>query len=281
MMYKNSVLKTTLRHILLIVVSFIMVYPILWMLSSSFKPDNQIFSTSSLWPKTWTFSHYLSGFGPNAPMNFTPMFLYSFLISVVVVIGTIFSSTLTGFAFARLKFTPRRFFIGFMFTTMMLPMQVLMIPQYIIFHKLGFVNTFVPLMLPSFLGTVPFFVYLMVQFVRGIPKDLDEAALIDGCSKWRLFRSIIFPLAQPAIVTMSIFSFYWTWNDFFGQLIYLNNPKLNTVSLGLSMFMTNMGQTAWGDLFAMSILSVVPVFIIFLIFQRYLVEGIATHGLKG
>jgi multiple sugar transport system permease protein len=156
-----------------------------------------------------------------------------------------------------------------------------MIPQYIIFQKLNLVNTFVPLMLPSFLATTPFFIYLMVKFIRGIPKELDEAALIDGCSTFQLFRSIIFPLAQPAFVTMSIFAFCWTWNDFFGQLIYLSDPNKYTVSLGLSMFMTTLGESQYGDLFAMSILSVIPVFIIFLIFQRYLVEGIATHGLKG
>ncbi|GGE25711.1 sugar ABC transporter permease [Pullulanibacillus camelliae] len=280
-MTRSSMSKSIIRHVVLIIVTLIMIYPIFWMLSSSFKPDTEIFSTSNLWPKTWTFKHYLAGFSGDAGMNFGPMFLYSFLVSAVVVVGTIFSSSLTGFAFARLRFTPRRFFIGFMFATMMLPAQVVMIPQYIIFHKIGLVNTFVPLMLPSFLGTVPFFIYLMVQFVRGIPKDLDEAALIDGCSPFRLFRSVIFPLAQPAIITMSIFSFYWTWNDFFGQLIYLSNPKIYTVSLGLSMFMTNMGNTQWGDMFAMSIVSVIPVFIIFLIFQRYLVEGIATQGLKG
>lgn len=280
-MNKNSTVETVLRHILLIAVSFIMVYPILWMFFSSFKPNEQIFSTTSLFPETWTLEHYISNFGPDAPMNFGPMFLYSFLIAIVVVIGSIFSSTLTGFAFARLNFTPRKFFIGFMFGTMMLPVQVVMIPQYIIFNKLGMVNTFTPLMLPSFLGTTPFFIYLMVQFIRGIPKDLDEAALIDGCSTFRLFRSVILPLAKPAIVTMSIFAFYWTWNDFFGQLIYLSNPEKFTVSLGLSMFMTNLGESQYGSLFAMSILSVVPVFIIFLFFQRHLTEGIATHGLKG
>lgn len=258
-----------------------MVYPILWMFFSSFKPEGDIFSSSNLLPKTWTFSHYLGGFDGSSGMNFGPMFFHSFLISIVVVIGSVFSSALTGFAFARLKFAPRRFFIGFMLGTMMLPAQVVMLPQYIMFHKLNLVNSYIPLMLPSFLGTTPFFIYLMVQFIRGIPKELDEAALIDGCSTFRLFRSVIMPLALPAIITTSIFAFYWTWNDFFGQLIYLNNPKLFTVSVGLNMFMDNIGNTQWGDLFAMSIVSVIPVFIIFLIFQRYLVEGIATHGLKG
>lgn len=277
-MSRRSAAKTALRHAVLMLVTFVMVYPILWMFFSSFKPDEQIFSTSDLWPETWTLDHYVSGF---MNMNFGRLMLNSLIISTVVVVGTIFSSSLTGFAFARLRFTPRRFLIGFMLSTMMLPAQVVMIPQYIMFHKIGWVNTFLPLTLPSFLGTVPFFIYLMVQFVRGIPKELDEAAYIDGCSKFQLFRLIIFPLARPAIITMSIFAFYWTWNDFFGQLIYLSDPELHTVSLGLSMFIDSTGSTQWGDLFAMSILSVVPVFIVFLFFQRYLVEGIATHGLKG
>ncbi|MFO7289173.1 carbohydrate ABC transporter membrane protein 2, CUT1 family (TC 3.A.1.1.-) [Planifilum fulgidum] len=277
-MSRRSAAKTALRHAVLMLVTFVMVYPILWMFFSSFKPDEQIFSTSNLWPETWTLDHYVSGF---MNMNFGRLMLNSLIISTVVVVGTIFSSSLTGFAFARLRFTPRRFLIGFMLSTMMLPAQVVMIPQYIMFHKIGWVNTFLPLTLPSFLGTVPFFIYLMVQFVRGIPKELDEAAYIDGCSKFQLFRLIIFPLARPAIITMSIFAFYWTWNDFFGQLIYLSDPELHTVSLGLSMFIDSTGSTQWGDLFAMSILSVVPVFIVFLFFQRYLVEGIATHGLKG
>lgn len=276
----RSYLRIGARHILLIVISFVMIYPILWMFFSSFKPESDIFSTSNLWPARWTLKHYLDGMTGASGVNFGPMFLHSFEISIVVVVGALFSSSLTGFAFARLQFTAKRFLFGFMLATMMLPAQVVLIPQYIVFHKVGLINTFVPLMLPSFLGTTPFFIYLMVQFVRGIPKDLDEAAAIDGCSTFRLFRSIILPLARPAIITISIFAFYWTWNDFFSQLIYLNNPNLFTVPIGLSMFMDNMGQSQWGDLFAMSILSVIPILVVFIVFQRYLVEGIATQGLK-
>lgn len=280
MVNAKSGIRLALRHVLLIVVSFLMIYPILWMFFASFKPDNQIFSTSRLLPTTWTFSHYIDGLTGRSGTNFGPMFLHSFEISIVVVIGSLFSATVTGFAFARLHFTLRRFFFGFMLGTLMLPVQVLLIPQYIIFHKLGLINTFVPLMLPSFLGTNAFFIYLMVQFVRGIPKDLDEAAVIDGCGTFRLFGSIILPLTRPALITISIFAFYWTWNDFFSQTIYLNNPNLFTVPIGLNMFLDVMGNSQWGDLFAMSIVSVIPVLLIFIFFQRYLVEGIATHGLK-
>ncbi|WP_206918139.1 carbohydrate ABC transporter permease [Alicyclobacillus suci] len=281
MVKSRPVTRSVIRHVVLIVLTFLMIYPILWMFFSSLKPDSEIFSTTQLLPSTWTFQHYLDGFSGAAGMNFGPMFLHSFEIAAVVVIGSLFSASLSGFAFARLNFAPRKFLFGFMLGTMMLPAQVVMIPQYIMFHRVGLVNTFVPLMLPSFLGTTPFFIYLMVQFIRGIPKDLDEAAVMDGCSTFRLFRSIILPLTKPALITISIFSFYWTWDDFFGQLIYLNNPQLNTVSIGLSMFLANMGQTQWGDLFAMSIVSVIPVLVIFIICQRYLVEGIATQGLKG
>src|SRR5699024_8041348 len=175
-MKKDTMLNKTIRHGILIIVTLIMIYPLLLMLSSSFKFDSDIFSTSSLWPEKWTFEHYLSGFGKNASINFSKMFLYSFLISVVVVIGTIISSSLTAFAFARLNFKPKSFFVALMLSTMMLPAQVVIIPQYIVFQKLSLVNTFVPLMLPSFFATIPFFVYLMMQFIRGIPKDLDEAA---------------------------------------------------------------------------------------------------------
>lgn len=276
----KSRFQLTMQHVVLIVISFLMIYPILWMLFASFKPDSQIFSTTSLLPTTWTISHYIDGLTGRSGTNFGPMFLHSLEISIAVVIGSLFSASLTGFAFGRLQFTAKRFFFGFMLATMMLPAQVVLIPQYIIFHSLGFINTFVPLMLPSFLGSTPFFIYLMVQFVRGIPKDLDEAATIDGCSTFRLFTSVILPLTRPALITISIFAFYWTWNDFFSQMIYLNSPNLFTVPIGLNMFMGNMGTSQWGDLFAMSILSVIPVLIVFIIFQRYLVEGIATQGLK-
>lgn len=282
MRHNNPLFKRITNHVVLSVITFIMLYPLLWMLASSFKPEGLIFSNPNLFPTKWTLRHYIDGFSSGeAGLSFGPMFLHSFELSVVVVIGTLFSSTLTGFAFARLKFPLRRFLFAFMLGTMMLPAQVVLIPQYILFHKVGLVNTFFPLMLPSFFGTVPFFIFLMVQFIRGIPNDLDEAAYIDGCSTFRLFRSVILPLTQPALIVISIFAFYWTWNDFFGQLIYLSNPHLFTASLGLSMFLANLGQSEWGNLFAMSILSVIPVFIVFLIFQRYLVEGIATQGRKG
>lgn len=260
-----------------------MIYPVLWMFFSSFKPASEIFSTAGLWPQEWTFQNYVLGWQGVGGVGFGTFFINSFIISTLVVVGSLFIATLTGFAFARLKFRLRGVFFSLMLATIMLPFQITLIPQYIIFHELSWVNTFLPLVVPSFLGVsiTPFFIFLMVQFVRGIPKELDEAAIIDGCNTFQLFWRIILPLSKPALITISIFAFYWTWNDFFSQLIYLSDPEKYTVATGLNMFLSNTGNSQWGALFAMSILSIIPVIVIFLIFQKHLVKGIATSGLKG
>jgi multiple sugar transport system permease protein len=184
------------------------------------------------------------------------------------------------YGFARVKFVGRNSWFAIMLMTLMLPSQILLIPQYIISSKLGWNNTFLPLLLPKLGGGV-FFIFMIVQFIRGIPVDLDEAAMIDGCSKIGIFHRIILPQIQPAIVTATIFSFYWSWEEFLAPLIYLTNPNLYTISVALRNFSDPGGITNWGAMFAMLSLSLLPVFLIFVFFQRYLVEGIATTGLKG
>ena len=161
----------------------------------------------------------------------------------------------------------------------MLPFEVIMIPQYVMFNSFGWVNTYLPLIMPTFFG-VPFFVFLIMQFIRTIPYDLDEAARIDGCNQFMIFYRIIVPLIVPAIMTSMIFSFYWRWDDFMAPLIYLQNPSKYTLALALKMFSDPEAVTNWGNMFAMSVLSLLPVTIIFFMFQRYIVEGISTSGLK-
>jgi multiple sugar transport system permease protein len=168
-----------------------------------------------------------------------------------------------------------------MIGTLLLPYHVLVIPQYVIFRQLGWINTVLPLVAPKFLATDAFFVFLMVQFMRGLPHELDEAAVLDGCGPYRRFWHVTLPLTRPALVTTSIFTFVWTWNDFFSQLIYLNSPSGYTVPLGLRLFIDETSRSAYGPMFAMSLLSLVPIFLFFLAFQRLLVDGIATSGLKG
>jgi multiple sugar transport system permease protein len=195
-------------------------------------------------------------------------------------VGAVLASASVAYGFSRIRFWGNSFLYGIMFLTLMLPYQVIMVPQFIIFQKIGWVNTFLPLIVPQF-GGQAFFIFLMVQFIRGIPKELDQSAMIDGCVKFSIFLRIIFPLIKPALITSAIFSFYWRWDDFLGPLLYLNRPRNFTVSLALRMFSDPATSTDWGAIFAMGTLSLIPVFLIFIVFQKYIVEGMVTSGLKG
>lgn len=273
--------RSVVTHGIIAVFALLMIYPLLWMLSSSFKDTKDIFvDAHRLIPSHWNFSNYTAGFKGFAGISFAVFFKNSFIITILSVIGTVISSTMVAYGFARIRFKFAAFLFGCMMLTMMLPGEVLMIPQYIFFQKIGWINTFLPLIVPSFFGGA-FFIFLIIQFLRGIPKDLDESAYMDGCDKYQIFLWIMVPLLVPAIITVSIFKFYWTWDDFFSPLLYLNSPKLATVSLAIKNFSDPTMQTDWGAMFAMSILSLLPIFAVFFTFQKYIVEGISTTGLKG
>ena len=186
---------------------------------------------------------------------------------------------MVSYALTRINFKGRKLWFTCMIMTMLLPGQVLMIPQYIIWNNLGMIGTFVPLILPKFLGW-PFFIYMMMQFIRGLPKELDEAAMIDGCSKYRIFTRVVLPLLGPSIITTIVISFYWIWDDYMGPLLYLTKPALYTVSLGIKNFADAQG-TNFGPMFAMSTLSLIPVFLLFLFFNRYLMDGVTAGSVKG
>jgi multiple sugar transport system permease protein len=266
-------------HVALIAASIAMLYPLLWMLSASLRPEEEIFSSTSIWPSEVSLAAYVRGwFGLD--VTFGRFFWNSLLISVLTVIGNVMACSLAAFAFARLKFRGRNFWFAIMLGTLMIPYHVTLIPQYVLFLNLGWVDTFLPLVVPKFLAVDAFFIFLMVQFFRGIPRELDEAAMMDGCSQWRIYWKIMLPLSLPVLATAAIFSFLWTWDDFFGPLIYLNDMQNFTVQLGLRSFVDSSSQSDWGGLFAMSTLSLVPVFFFFLFFQRLLIEGIATTGMK-
>lgn len=266
-------------HVALISASIVMLYPLLWMLSGSVKNQNEIFGQASLIPSQLDFSSYVRGwFG--GQVTFGRFFWNSLVIALLSVLGNVISCSLAAYAFARLSFWGRNFWFALMLGTLMLPYHVTLIPQYILFLKLGWVKTMLPLVVPKFLAVDAFFIFLMVQFFRGIPRELDEAAMMDGCSPWRIYWRIMLPLSLPVLATAAIFSFIWTWDDFFGPLIYLSDVNTYTVQLGLRSFVDATGNSDWSSLFAMSSLSLVPVFLIFLFFQRLLIDGIATAGLK-
>lgn len=277
---QRKIMKAVTYQICMFALGLIMIYPILWMVSNSFKTPSEIFGSASLIPSKLLLENYRRGWQFIGSLTFATFFKNSFIYSGLATIGVVFSSALVAFGFARIRFTGRKLWFTLMFLTMILPYQVIMVPQFIIFQKIGWVNTFLPLIVPMFLG-YPFFIFLMVQFIRGIPISLDESAWIDGCGRFRIFSQIILPLMKPAIITTTIFSFYWRWEDFLGPLLYLNKPKLFTVSLALRMFADPTTSTDWGAIFAMGTLSLLPVLLIFVAFQKYLSQGIATTGLKG
>ena len=277
----RKTLSGVIFHVLTIFFGFVMIYPLLWMVSSSFKPPSEIFNdASSLIPKEFVAYNYANGWKGFAGYGFDTFFKSSFLISGLATLGTLVSAPFIAFGFARLRFKGRNIWYALMLLTMMLPFQVIMIPQYIIFHKLGWVGTILPLVVPNFFGGA-FFIFLIIQFITGIPRELDEAAKIDGCSWYGIYSRIILPLIVPAIVTCAIFSFMWKWDDFLSSLLYLGLPRQYTVSVALKMFSDPSSGSDWGSMFAMSTLSLLPIMLIFIFCQRYLVEGISTEGLKG
>jgi multiple sugar transport system permease protein len=272
-------IRSVVAHVLLIGASILMLYPLLWMLAASVRPESEIFSSTSLWPSEWNFDSYIRGWN-GLRVGFDVFFINSFVIAILAVIGNLMTCSLAAYAFARLEFAGRKFWFAMMLMTLMLPYQVVLIPQYILFRQLGWVDTILPLVAPRFLAVDAFFIFLMVQFFRGIPRELDEAAQMDGCSPWRIYWKIMLPLSLPVMTTTAIFTFIWTWDDFFAPLIYLNEMRQYTVMLGLRTFVDSSAESDYGGLFAMSVLSLVPIFVFFLAFQRLLIEGIATTGMK-
>jgi len=268
-----------LAHIGIIALGIGMIYPPLWMLSSAFKPAQLIFSEPGLWPKEWTLSNFAEGWNALG-IPFSTFFLNSAIVAGLSVIGNLFSCSLAAYVFARLEFRFKPVLFALMLGTIMLPFQVVLVPQYILFHAIDWTNTFLPLVVPKFLAVDSFFVFLLVQFIRGLPRELDDAATVDGCGPIGVFWRIILPLMKPALAVTAVFTFIWTWNDFLGPLLYLTTTDNYTVPIALNAFLDSTGTSAWGAMFAMSILSLVPLFLVFLFAQKQLVQGIATTGLK-
>ncbi len=265
-------------HAVVLFIGFFMLYPMLWMILGSFKPTEELFGTLSLLPKNFTLDNYVRGWRFNGVTSFTTFYINSFIVTGLSTLGAVLMSALTAFGFSRIRFRGSAFWYSCMFLTLMLPYQIVMVPQFVLFSRFGWINTFLPLIVPHW-GGGAFFIFMMVQFFRGIPRELDESAMIDGCNKFMVFSRILFPLIKPALITSAIFSFYWRWEDFLGPLLYLNRPRTFTVSLAMRMF-ADPTSADWGAIFAMGTLSLLPSLIIFFFFQKYIVEGIATTGLK-
>ena len=276
----SKTFNRTLTYIVVSAVALLMLYPLIWMISASFKPEDLIFSNPGLFSPQWTLQNYSDGWNA-LDYPFTQFFVNSLIICLGAIVGNVLSCSMAAYAFARLRFKFKPVWFAVMLGSIMLPSHALIVPQYILFKSLGWVNTFLPMVVPKFLATDAFFIFLMIQFIRNIPLELDDAAKMDGCGMFSFYWRIIMPLAVPALVTTAIFTFIWTWSDFFTQLIYLNDESLYTVPLALRSFLDSTGNSAFGQLFAMSLLSLIPIIGFFLAFQRLLLNGISTSGLKG
>jgi multiple sugar transport system permease protein len=280
-LWKKLRLDSLIYHMVVLSLGFLSFYPVLWLIASSLKPSDEIFQKAySLIPSSIHFENYLQGWRGFGGVTFGTFFKNSLFIASLSTIGQLIACSLAGFGFARLKFVGKNIWFAIMIITLLLPGQVLLIPRYLLFNKLGWIDTYRPLILPHFFAEA-FFTFLMVQFIRGIPKELDEAAKIDGCSPWGIFYYVILPNLKPPLTTAAIFSFYWTWNNFMDPLLYIQTVSKYPVSLALQLFSDPSSVTNWGAMFSMAVLSLVPAFIIFIAFQRYLVEGISTTGLRG
>ena len=281
-MKTSTTVRHTLTHLFIITLGLFMIYPVVWMIVSSFKPNNMIFSDPGLIPKAVTIENYITGWKGYAGTSFGRFFANSLIMCGAAIIGNLISCTMAAYAFARLKFVGKSFWFAVMMLTLMLPGQVTIVPRYILFNTFGWVGSSLAIIVPKFLATDAFFVFLLVQFIRGLPKELDEAAIIDGCSSIGVFLRIILPNAVPALVTTALFTFLWTWDDFFNHLLYLTNPPIFSVSRALRTFVGDAGAVVnWGGALAMSTLSMVPSFILFFSLQKYFVQGITTTGIKG
>lgn len=274
--------QTVLYYCVLILLGAVMVFPLVYMLMASFKSNTEIFGQPlKLLPERLDISGYVNGWRGVGAYSFGTYMLNSFLLTLPATLLTIASSLLVAYGFARFDFPLKKLLFSVMYGLMLLPGSVLIIPRYLVFARLNWVDTYLPFWVPAALATSSFFIYMFIQFFRGLPLELDEAAMIDGCSSFGILQHVLFPLCTPAIISAAIFSFIWTWNDFMAQFIYISSVPRYTAALGLRMSIEGTANINWANVLAMSIVSIIPSMLIYLFLQKYFVEGIATSGLKG
>jgi multiple sugar transport system permease protein len=270
---------TTVRHAVLIGLGILFLIPFLWMVSTSLKSLPQILT----WPPQWIPNPFVWANYPQA-LTYFPFFRYlwnTVYYGITTVVGVLFSSTLVAYGFSRLEWRGRNFMFMVMIATLMLPFQVVMIPLFILFRHLGWIGTYDPLIVPTYLGSSVFSTFLLRQFFLTIPQSLSDAARMDGAGELTIYWRIILPLSKPALATVALFQFLYCWNDFLGPLIYINSQNLYPISLGLNSFLTSYGLTQWGLLMAAATVATIPIVILFFFAQRTFIQGITLTGIKG
>ncbi|MDQ0455876.1 carbohydrate ABC transporter permease [Rhizobium paknamense] len=276
-----GLVSATFRYALLFCVGLVMLYPLIWLIGASFKTNSEIFAGAGFWPEKPTLDGYIRGWQTSTPYTFGRFFWNSFLIILPKVIGTAISCTLAAYAFVRFDFPFKKILFGSVIAILLLPNVVTRIPQYILFRDLGWLDTFLPLWVPSALAGDAFFVFMLVQFLRSLPADMEEAARVDGANSLQTLIYIVVPMLAPALISVCLFQFMWTMNDFLGPLIYLSSVEKYPVSLALKLSIDTTEAFEWNRILAMSVLTITPALAVFFAAQRYFIEGISSGGIKG
>ena len=279
-MRKRRLLSLSVSYILLILLAIVMIYPLIWMVGAAFKSNEEIFGTLGILPKNPVYGAFKAGWKGTGQYGFSTFLINSFKLVIPTVIFTVISSVLVAYGFSRFNFPLKKFLFMLMLSTLMLPSIVLIISRYIFFKNFGWLDSYLPFTIPALLACNSFFTYMMCQFFRGLPLELDESAKIDGCNSFIILVRILLPLCKAAIFSVMVFQFVWTWNNFLEVLIYVNSISKYPVALGLRLTMDIGSEFDWNQIMAMSIVAIAPPVLLFIVAQKYFVEGIATTGMK-
>lgn len=279
--HRKEIIGKVVRYTILVFVGIIMLYPLIWLVGASFKTNAEIFTSIGFMPKDFDFSGYIRGWRTSTEYSFATYFANTFKIVIPKVILTVISTVLTAYGFARFKIPGKKYLFSILIATLLLPNVVLRIPQYLMYREFAWLNSYKPLIVPAAFAVDAFFVFMLIQFLRGLPKDLEEAAVIDGCNSFQVLIYVLIPMLKPAIISVALFQFMWTMNDFLGPLIYISSVEKYPVSIALKMSMDASAVVQWNQVLAMSVIALLPSLIVFFLAQKHFVDGISTTGMKG
>ena len=276
--YKKA-LKGTRDYAVIALIGFIMIYPILVMFFASFKTNAEIYGSVALLPPKFKWTNFVEGW-TSTGMSYTQYFLNTFSLVIPTTLLTVCSSSLVAYGFARFRFPGQKLLFMVLIATMMLPQSVTLITRYTMFAELGWLDSYLPFWIPALLCTNAFFPYMLIQFMRGLPKELDESAYMDGAGTFTVLVRILLPLMKPAMFSAGVFQFLWAYNDYYNPLIYISSVRNYPVSLALRLSIDSEEVTNWGRVMAMSCVVVLPVILLYFLAQKSFVEGVATSGMK-
>ncbi|HBV77064.1 carbohydrate ABC transporter permease [Vibrio sp.] len=278
---RREKINAFIRYVVLGVVGLMMLYPLLWMFTAALKPNHEIFTSMSLIPKEWSLDGFINGWKTGTEFTFGHYIINTFLYVVPKVFFTVVSSTIVAYGFARFDIPWKKLWFGTLIASILLPQTVLLIPQYLMFREMGLLDSYLPLYLPLAFATQGFFVFMLVQFLRGVPTDMEEAAMIDGCNSLQVLWHVVVPVIRPAIISVALFQFMWSVNDFLGPLIYVSSVEKFPIALALKMSIDVTEGARWNEILAMASIAIIPSIVVFFMSQKYFVEGVSNSGIKG